>query len=510
MNNLKALYNKVLTFLKEAKGKLKLENSENNLVVEKIKLYLNKIYSFLLVVFNKVAKYVNETLMLDIEEGRNKRIAVLVATIFMAILLCIELFVPRENAIAVYLDDEYIGTANISVSMDSFEDDLQQKAYDEYGDIIEITTGDVTIEKVNEDVENLISYDSLINKSYDKIQENIVFLGFSIYVEGNEEIMVETEAEAEAILESILGEYRTENTVEIGFMENVEIKSSIGGIDTYSTKEEAYDYLTHSVVKTKEHIIKEGDTLWDISWLNDITVNELLEMNPDFTEETVLQIGMVLQLVLPKPFLTTYTVDEITYDDVAYRPVEVIENNNEYKTYSKTVQEGSDGEKTVKDSITYVNGIETDRVNLEEVIHIEPVTKIVEVGTLNAPPKRAVGTFINPARGRITDVFASRGGKHAGIDIAAPVGTPIYASDGGKVIRANWYGGYGNIVIIDHQNGYQTYYAHNSALHVSAGEMVAQGQLIASMGSTGNSTGSHIHFEVRLNGIPKNPFNYLQ
>jgi murein DD-endopeptidase MepM/ murein hydrolase activator NlpD len=99
---------------------------------------------------------------------------------------------------------------------------------------------------------------------------------------------------------------------------------------------------------------------------------------------------------------------------------------------------------------------------------------------------------------------------HPGIDIAAHLGDPIYASDNGVVVYAGWNTwGYGNLVVIDHGNGWQTWYAHNSAIYVSCGQNVYQGNTIAAAGSTGRSTGPHLHFETRFNGTLPNPFNVL-
>ena len=99
---------------------------------------------------------------------------------------------------------------------------------------------------------------------------------------------------------------------------------------------------------------------------------------------------------------------------------------------------------------------------------------------------------------------------HSGIDIAASYGASIRAADGGKVTFAGYKGSYGNLVVITHDNGTQTYYGHNSSLLVSAGQKVSKGQAIARAGSTGRSTGTHCHFEVRVRGSAVNPLNYLR
>jgi murein DD-endopeptidase MepM/ murein hydrolase activator NlpD len=98
---------------------------------------------------------------------------------------------------------------------------------------------------------------------------------------------------------------------------------------------------------------------------------------------------------------------------------------------------------------------------------------------------------------------------HEGIDIGAPEGTPIYAAAAGTVIYAGWESGYGNLTVIDHGNGLATAYGHQSRLAVSSGQTVSRGQLIGNVGSTGHSTGPHLHFEVRVNGVPTNPLDYL-
>lgn len=118
------------------------------------------------------------------------------------------------------------------------------------------------------------------------------------------------------------------------------------------------------------------------------------------------------------------------------------------------------------------------------------------------------GTITSEQGWRIHPIFGYRK-YHSGMDIGVAYGTPIKAAASGTVIMASWYGGYGYCVIIDHGNGLSTLYGHNSSLHVSYGQKVSRGQTIASAGSTGNSTGPHCHFEVRVNGTVTNPRNYL-
>jgi murein DD-endopeptidase MepM/ murein hydrolase activator NlpD len=124
-----------------------------------------------------------------------------------------------------------------------------------------------------------------------------------------------------------------------------------------------------------------------------------------------------------------------------------------------------------------------------------------------APPSTG-GGMIWPIAGRVSQEYGHNG--HPGIDIFAPEGTPIWAAKGGVVISAGMNnGGYGNLVLIDNGGGIVTAYAHQSRILVSVGQSVSQGQTIGLEGSTGNSTGPHLHFEVRVNGSTVNPRNYL-
>jgi murein DD-endopeptidase MepM/ murein hydrolase activator NlpD len=127
-------------------------------------------------------------------------------------------------------------------------------------------------------------------------------------------------------------------------------------------------------------------------------------------------------------------------------------------------------------------------------------------GALTTPPPASGGQCRWPIAGRVTSEYGRRWGRlHAGIDIAAPSGTPIGAAIAGTVIYAGWQSGYGNVVILSHGGGLSTLYGHQSRLGVSLGQVVGQGQIIGYVGTTGHSTGPHVHFETRYGGVARNP-----
>lgn len=201
----------------------------------------------------------------------------------------------------------------------------------------------------------------------------------------------------------------------------------------------------------------------------------------------------------------TYT-EEIPYETVTR------ENDQLDQTYRATVQPGCKGEAVVTAEISTVDGQEHGRTVVERTVLSDATTEIIEVGTKNIGI--GTGAFQPPLTSyTFTSAFKYRWGRlHGGVDLAVPEGTPVYAADNGKVIVADASGdggGYGHYVIIDHQNGYKTLYGHNSELLVSVGDIVAKGDKIALSGNTGNSTGPHVHFEVRVNDEKVDPQIYV-
>lgn len=181
-----------------------------------------------------------------------------------------------------------------------------------------------------------------------------------------------------------------------------------------------------------------------------------------------------------------------------------------YRGERAVASEGISGEKYVEYTTVKINGQEISKNITGETVITKPVNRVVKVGIKENPKGKATGSFINPTSGSLSSTFGARWGRrHTGIDISAPAGTSICAADGGTVIYSDFMSGYGYLIQIDHGNGFVTYYAHCSALYAKTGDKVAQGDLIAAVGSTGNSTGNHLHFEVRINGNPTDPLGYV-
>jgi murein DD-endopeptidase MepM/ murein hydrolase activator NlpD len=157
-----------------------------------------------------------------------------------------------------------------------------------------------------------------------------------------------------------------------------------------------------------------------------------------------------------------------------------------------------------------VAGLERASAALASQIRTAQAAAASVPGTAHADTSPSASGFIWPVSGPVTSGFGWRWGRmHEGIDIGAGTGTPIVASASGTVIYAGWMSGYGNLVVIDHGGGIATAYAHQSALAAGVGQAVAQGQVIGYVGCTGHCFGSHLHFEVRVNGAAVDPLGYL-
>lgn len=183
-------------------------------------------------------------------------------------------------------------------------------------------------------------------------------------------------------------------------------------------------------------------------------------------------------------------------------------NDTILKGNSKVTQKGESGSKAIEKLVTTINNKKVRELILKETVVVKAKDEIIEKGTKVDANSSAVMAV--PSRGVVSSSFGMRQGRmHEGIDIAASQGTPIYAAEAGVVVFAGWEEGYGNVIKIEHKDNMLTLYGHCSKLATTVNKKITKGQLIGYVGSTGRSTGPHLHFEVRVNGKAINPNPYI-
>ncbi len=284
-------------------------------------------------------------------------------------------------------------------------------------------------------------------------------------------------------------------------------------VDQKSLKAKIRSYETVDEIYTVEY----GDSPSLISTKTGLPYDSILALNPDL-EEVGLRPGQQLLLNQARPFMTLMSTYTSVYEEEVPYEVEEVETSTYVKGYRMPSVKGQTGLQRVTAAISTINGVEVSREILDRVLLRAPVTEKVIVGTND--PKNIVSSsggarvnssgFMWPTQGGVINVGLGGYPGHTGVDIPRPSGTPIFAAASGRVARVVHSGiGYGRYVVLDHGNGFTTLYAHASAIHVAVGQYVNQGDVIASVGRTGNSTGNHLHFEVRYNGQIMNPRNYI-
>lgn len=414
----------------------------------------------------------------------------------------------RTRAFIVYFGENEIGVVREQEEALNILKDIKKELTDKYHiDIV-----------LNEDIsfEDTHAKNDLISSSKELksgIRSKLTFLvsGYALIVDNNEIGFTRTKDDLEEIIETIKKPYLDlDGAKEIKLVENIKIEKRDIPLNKLNDKDELLQYIQTGTEETKTHVVEVGESLWTISKIYDIPVDDLVAANQDKNPEK-LQIGDEIKLVVPKSLLTVATVEEVEYiEDIKYE-VKVEYDDKMYKTEKKVKVKGAEGKNEVLVKITKHNGVVVEKEILEEKIIEKPVNELVVKGTKELPKTAATGAFLMPARGSISSRYGMRNGRmHRGLDIAARTGTAIKAADGGKVVYAGRRGAYGNLVEVDHGNGYVTRYAHCSSINVKRGDKVYKGQVIAKVGNTGRSTGPHLHFEVIKNGRNQNPANYVK
>lgn len=238
-----------------------------------------------------------------------------------------------------------------------------------------------------------------------------------------------------------------------------------------------------------EHVVQPGDTIWAIMKAYNVDEATIVNAN-SIANPNALKVGQ--KLTFPSVTGLTHTVKS---GDTVYDIAKKYQVNQQIIMEANELNDGS--------------------IKIGQVL-VVPGGKMPRTASASSASSGGTGgsgmSFIHPLwRGaRITQYFDARYAyRHDGVDWGVPTGTSIKAAASGVVTTAGWGTGYGMLVIVDHGNGYKTYYAHNSKFLVSRGDRVSQGQVIAYSGNTGRSTGPHLHFEIRYNNRPQNPLNFI-
>ncbi|MFW5897409.1 MAG: peptidoglycan DD-metalloendopeptidase family protein [Halanaerobium sp.] len=231
--------------------------------------------------------------------------------------------------------------------------------------------------------------------------------------------------------------------------------------------------------RVRVHKVKSGETLWDIAHKHNLNIDSLIGAN-NISNMNSIKPGQEFKILPVKGILYRVSPGE-SLDSIARKfdlKAETIMKDNSLKDTSSLKIDQNLILRGAKPEFSY-----QDRLDQK---------------------------FMYPINTRITSYYGPRWGRmHEGLDFAAPMGSPIRAVSSGRVVYSGWATGYGYVVIIQHQKGLRTLYAHNSKLLVREGESVGKGEVVARSGNTGNSTGPHLHFEVQVNGRPENPLDYI-
>lgn len=347
--------------------------------------------------------------------------------------------------------------------------------------------------------------------------------GYALYV--GEELygIVKDKTRIENTLESLLDKYRTGVDGErVEFVKSIRFDDGLYLTDSITNDSGIISRLTEMKSVDAYYTVVDGDSPSLIADKLDISMTELYQLNP-WLEAGYVYTGDQVLSHRAEPFLTVRITRTEVYEQETPYETEYVDDSSRYEGGQYTYIEGVPGTEQVTADVSYINGYETSRNVLSTVKLTDPENEVIYVGTKQRPSgltsteAGTPGKFIWPVGnggGAIYEQMYGYGGYygHKGIDISyCEWGTPIWAADSGTVVKVGWdpYG-YGNYVIIEHASGWRTLYAHMSDIHVSTWQEVTQGDWIGDMGSTGRSTGTHLHFEVITpDGYNVNPPDYL-
>ena len=369
--------------------------------------------------------------------------------------------------------------------------------------------------KIVSEGENVINSAQLVERLLAETPYDLVD-AYGIYIDGEFFGAVAEKKPVEDALASVLANYKVDGmSRNLSFKNKVTYSKSTYLADSVMPQEEAVAKMTESRKSRVFYVVSEGESPATICQKYNMTLEEFYAINPVTLERGCFP-GEYVTVIETSSFLPIQYIRDL--EAITFIGYESVDAPTSALNLGKReiLTKGQRGEKKSKFEVLYVDGIERSRIVTESVMLKDPVVEVIGVGTYTAKPASSAtklygnGMFSWPVDGGyISDEFISDR-NHKGMDIAAPAGREIYAGADGIVAQAGWNtGGYGNFVMIDHLNGYVTIYGHASVIYVEKDQVVRRGQVIAGVGTTGISTGNHLHFEVQLNGSYCNPADYL-
>lgn len=305
------------------------------------------------------------------------------------------------------------------------------------------------------------------------------------------------------------GEREVQRTItDVSFVEKVSTEAGEVSAADVMDANELFKTLTKGEPVPRTYTVKEGDCVGCIASKLNISGEFIYAKNP-WIKNDLIKVGDVLDLSTEEPpLLSVNSTEEVVQIETIDPPIEYQKNDDMKVGQSKVLKQGTEGQQQVTYHILNRNGAEIEEEIVDRKVIKAATPTIILKGT-KVIKGEGTGKFIWPVSGhRITSYLGQRWGRmHAGIDMVGS--STIKAADDGVVIFAGYKGELGNCIIVDHKNGFQTVYGHMKKLIAKKGQIVEKGEQIGVMGSTGHSTGTHLHFEVHLNGKLKNPLSYL-
>ena len=382
----------------------------------------------------------------------------------------------------------------------------------------DVPTLTMTIQKHNTPLSDSEVCDGILRTAGDSIAQAV-----GLYVDGTFIGAMESADDITALLDRFKeGKYDpTDPDQRADFIQAVQQEEGLYPISAIRGEGAMRDRLSAQTMTERSYTVQAGDTLSTIALRHDMTTAELRALNPSVANTDAIQVGDSLVVQRAQTFLQVKVVKTERYNESIDYTTKTVYRDDKPVTYSKTTTKGAEGQKAVVAEDTYIDGVKTGRKVISETVTKQPVTKVVEKGTQKVVNGIAVQQGDGVTHGNMLWPVPichnmSRGYQrgHYALDITnGPIkvlGKPAVAADGGTVIHAGWYYDYGYTVKIQHSNGLVTLYAHLQTLKVVKGQQVSRGQTIGLIGSTGRSTGPHLHFEVIKNGVRQNPLNYVK